>query len=74
MIFKNQNEKHTYYEQIPTTIYEDASVASKEVAKEIAELIRSKNEAGKPAVLGLATGSTPTQVYAELVRLHKDEN
>ncbi len=74
MIFKNQNEKYTYYEHIPSTIYKDASTASKKVAQEIADLIREKNEQGKRAVLGLATGSTPTQVYAELVRLHKEED
>ena len=28
-------------------------------------------EEGKHAVLGLATGSTPVVVYAELVRMHK---
>ncbi|HVF11052.1 MAG TPA: glucosamine-6-phosphate deaminase, partial [Abditibacteriaceae bacterium] len=40
-----------------------------EVAQHIAQLIAKK----PAAVLGLATGSTPTGVYAELVRLHRDE-
>lgn len=44
------------------------------VAQEMAELIRSRNEAGKKTVLGLATGSTPLPVYKELVRLHREEN
>ena len=47
---------------------------AKTVADEIAELIRQKQKEGKPAVLGLATGSTPTGVYAELVRMHKEED
>jgi glucosamine-6-phosphate deaminase len=34
-------------------------------------LIRQKQAEGKPCVLGLATGSTPTRVYAELIKLHK---
>jgi glucosamine-6-phosphate deaminase len=60
-------------EKIPCTAYTSSSIASKAVAAEIADLIRSKASAGKMAVLGLATGSTPTGVYAELVRLHKQE-
>ncbi|MEO8206930.1 MAG: glucosamine-6-phosphate deaminase [Chthoniobacterales bacterium] len=38
-------------------------------AKIIASLIRNKPD----AVLGLATGSTPLPLYAELIRLHKEE-
>ena len=33
----------------------------------------ARNAAGKPTVLGLATGSTPVGLYRELIRLHKDE-
>ena len=40
-----------------------------EVAQRIAQLIRRKPN----AVLGLATGSTPVGVYAELARLHREE-
>ena len=63
-----------YYEKIPTEIYETSHEASLEVARDIADLIRSKAEKGEKAVLGLATGSTPTEVYDELVRLHKEED
>ncbi|HLR31538.1 MAG TPA: hypothetical protein VK074_03560, partial [Fodinibius sp.] len=63
----------TYYEHIPTNIYDDASEGSKAVAQEIATLIRQRNEEDRATVLGLATGSSPTQVYAELVRMHKEE-
>ncbi|QJD77859.1 glucosamine-6-phosphate deaminase [Spirosoma rhododendri] len=61
------------YEKIPTHIYADAKNASRAVAHEIAELIRSKQREGKQAVLGLATGSSPKTVYAELVRMHREE-
>jgi glucosamine-6-phosphate deaminase len=47
---------------------------SRAVASEIANLIRARNQIGQNTVLGLATGSTPIQVYRELVRLHKEEN
>ena len=58
-------------EKIPTQIFESSAAASIFVANEIAALIRQKQSEGKPCVLGLATGSTPTRVYAELVALHK---
>ncbi|MCW9707595.1 glucosamine-6-phosphate deaminase [Fodinibius salsisoli] len=72
MTYYKETDKTTYYENIPTNIYQDASTASKEVAEEIAQLIRSRDEANKKTVLGLATGSTPTGVYKELVRMHKE--
>ncbi|MDR8390779.1 glucosamine-6-phosphate deaminase [Aliifodinibius sp. S!AR15-10] len=71
--FYDKREQVTYQERIPTYIYEEADQASREVAAEIAELIRTRNEQGKSTVLGLATGSTPTNVYEELVRLHREE-
>lgn len=61
------------YERIPTEIFESAQTASGQVAEEIASLIHSKQEKGEMAVLGLATGSTPTRVYSELIRLHREE-
>ncbi|TGE25820.1 glucosamine-6-phosphate deaminase [Hymenobacter aquaticus] len=60
-------------ERIPTTIYSDSEQASIAAAGEIAALIRRRNAAGQPCVLGLATGSTPTRLYEELVRLHQQE-
>jgi glucosamine-6-phosphate deaminase len=60
-------------ERIPVTVYSSSALASKAVAAEIAELIRGKAARGERAVLGLATGSTPTRVYEELIRLHKQE-
>ncbi len=63
----------TYYENIPTNIFKDATVASKHVGQEIANLIRDNNAVGQATVLGFATGSTPKQVYEELIRLHQEE-
>src|SRR3989440_1236081 len=60
-------------EKIPVTVYSGSDHASKAVAGEIADLIRAKAARGENAVLGLATGSTPTAVYDELIRLHRDE-
>lgn len=56
-----------------TVKFPTAAVAARYVAKEIDKLVRARNAAGKPTVLGLATGSTPVGLYRELIRLHKDE-
>ncbi len=58
-------------EKIPVKTFPSSELASTFVANEIANLIKQKALEGKPCVLGLATGSTPTKVYAELVRLHQ---
>ena len=61
------------FEKIPVKIYPDLKRGSAAVAQEIAALIRNKQKQGLPCVLGLATGSTPKTLYAELVRIHKEE-
>lgn len=58
-------------EKIPVKIFTTSDEASVFVALEIASLIKEKQAVSKPCVLGLATGSTPTRVYSELVNLHK---
>ncbi len=60
-------------EKIPTTVYRSSREASHAVAAEIADLLREKAARGEMAVLGLPTGSTPTAIYDELIRLHKEE-
>jgi glucosamine-6-phosphate deaminase len=66
--------EETRFEKLPVTVYRDQHVASKIVAQRIANLIRQRQKAGNFAILGLATGATPVGVYAELVRMHKEEN
>lgn len=61
------------FEKIPVEIYKTPDEGSLAVAREIAELIRTKAGKNEKCVLGLATGSTPIQLYAELVRMHKEE-
>ncbi|CAM1363267.1 glucosamine-6-phosphate deaminase [Tenacibaculum xiamenense] len=61
------------YEKVKTVVFDNPTNASKEVAKEIADLIRLKQTQNKICVLGLATGSSPKSLYVELVRLHKEE-
>ena len=61
------------FENIETKIFDNSTVASNAVAQEIANLIRVKQAQKQPCILGLATGSSPKGLYAELVRLHKEE-
>jgi len=60
-------------EKVKTQVHAEASAVSKAVARFIADLIKQKAAAGQMCVLGLATGSTPVGVYAELVRMHREE-
>lgn len=58
---------------LPYKIFKSSTAASLFVAEEIAGLIRQKAALKENCVLGLATGSTPTAVYDELVRMHREE-
>ncbi|OGX87274.1 glucosamine-6-phosphate deaminase [Hymenobacter lapidarius] len=59
--------------RLPVSLYADSEEASAAVAAEIAALIRTRAAENETCVLGLATGSSPTRVYEELVRLHREE-
>jgi len=61
------------FEKIKTYVYASSKEASSVVAREISNMIRDKAKKRKMCVLGLATGSTPTGVYDELVRMHREE-
>src|SRR3569833_1356543 len=61
------------FEKIHVEIFSTTKTGSAYVAAEIAALIRQKQSAGEKCVLGLATGSNPICMYAELVRLHREE-
>lgn len=61
------------FENINTVVFENSTSASIAVAREIGSLIKLKKENNESCILGLATGSSPKGLYAELVRLHKEE-
>lgn len=61
------------FEKVRTIVFPAAADAAAALAQEVKALIEAKNAAGKPAVLGLATGSTPVPFYRELIRLHREE-
>src|SRR6266403_650309 len=58
--------------KIPTLVFPTSTQAARHVALMIESLIRQNNSAGRPTVLGLATGSTPVGLYRELIRLHEE--
>ena len=55
--------------RIDVCVLDDEAAVAVAAAGIFAELLRRRPD----AVLGLATGSTPEPVYAEMVRLHRDE-
>lgn len=59
--------------RIRSLVFKTSGEASRHAALIIERLVRENNSAGRPTVLGLATGSTPVGLYRELIRLHKDE-
>jgi glucosamine-6-phosphate deaminase len=65
--------EETRFEKLPVKVFPDQLQASKVVARRIADLIIAKQKNNEKAVLGLATGVTPINVYKELIRLHKEE-
>ena len=58
---------------ITSRLHPDKLSAAQAIAREIADLIGIRSKSGKPTVLGLATGSTPLPLYAELIRLHRED-
>jgi glucosamine-6-phosphate deaminase len=59
-------------ERVAVQILEHDQIAST-LARRIADVIRTANGEGRPAILGLATGSTPIGIYRELIRMHRQE-
>lgn len=58
---------------LSTYVFESAEDLARHVARIVAGVIAERNALGQNAVLGLPTGSTPTGVYRELIRLHREE-
>lgn len=61
------------FERLPVRIFSSSQEGARWAAEQVAAAIRGKAAEGKSCVLGLATGSTPKQLYGELVRMHREE-
>ena len=64
----------TRFEKLHTVTFDNSEIASNLIAREICDLVKSKQEKGKNCVLGFATGSSPTLIYKEIIRIHKEES
>ncbi len=62
------------FEKIHVQICKNQQEGAVYVANQIATLIKEKQVKGEKCVLGLATGSTPIPMYAELVKMHQAGN
>jgi glucosamine-6-phosphate deaminase len=60
-------------ERIPVVVADAHEDIARRIAGRMADIIRSRRNAGARAVFGLATGSTPIGIYRELIRLHRSE-
>ncbi len=69
---KKDSAENRQRERVPTEIFDTAEAAAAALAREVAELIAANDRSGRPTVLGLATGSTPVNLYRELIRLHRE--
>ncbi len=63
----------SYREHLPVHIFEDAASLALEIAHHIGVLIKERTAQGRNTVLGLPTGSTPLDVYKELIRMHQED-
>lgn len=61
-------------EKVPTRIYENAREGALQLAATIAQRIRKSQAEGEKFVLSVVTGRTMTDIFAELVRMHREEN
>jgi len=67
-------DEETRFEKLHTVTFDNSDIASYLIAKEICDLVKSKQEKGKKCVLGFATGSSPLLIYKEIIRIHKEES
>jgi len=59
--------------RIRSLVFKASGEASRHAASIVERLVRENSAAGRPTVLGLATGSTPVGFYRELIRMHQKE-
>ena len=68
-----EQSRVTRMEQLPVTIYENARAGSASVANYIAEQIRQRQQLFQPYVVSFAPGRSTRDIFAELVRKHREE-
>ena len=66
--------EETRFEKLHTVNFENSQEASVLIAREICDLVKSKQEKNKNCVIGFATGSSPSLVYQEIIKIHKNKS
>ena len=66
--------EETRFEKLHTVNFESSKEASVHIAREICDLVKTKQEKNKSCVIGFATGSSPLLVYQEIIKIHKTES
>ncbi|MDR1738209.1 MAG: glucosamine-6-phosphate deaminase [Candidatus Symbiothrix sp.] len=61
------------FENLPVSIFNEVEIAADLVARQVAKLIKEKEQHGQKCVLGLMGGSTAVGVYEKLVEIHQKE-
>lgn len=64
----------TRFERIQTHVSDTAEEGSRHVARQIAEIITSKNSCNEKCVIAFPSGKSPVGVYRELVRMYNEES
>ena len=67
-------DEETRFEKLHSLTFENSEKGSNLIAREICDLVKSKQKKNKNCVIGFATGSSPAKVYQELIRIHNDES
>ncbi len=67
-------DEETRFEKLHSVTFENSDKGSNLIAREICDLVKSKQKKNKNCVIGFATGSSPAKVYQELIRIHNDES
>ena len=67
-------DEETRFEKLHSVTFENSEKGSNLIAREICDLVKSKQKKNKNCVIGFATGSSPAKVYQELIRIHNDES
>ena len=68
-----EQSRLTRMEQLPVTIYETPRAGAKNIAAYIAGQIRQRQQEQRRYVLSLSPGRSTGDIFAELVRMHREE-
>lgn len=63
----------TRFEKLPTEIYASSEEASRQVAEQIARVIRQKQADYRSCVIAFTGGNTPVELFQQLIKMYETE-